>query len=125
MPADWSADHATRTIGIRAAGDLVEADCLALIRGVAMVTNILPGFTIRVDARELHALPDYPALVRIAHEIAAVRAEPLAHIALHTAPHGAALARLRQLCAILESLGVDARLVLDGQPAHTACPLRS
>ncbi len=117
MPIDWSADGLAKTVNIRLCGDIAEQECLALVRGVVMVTNTFGDFAVRVDARPLRSLPDYPGLVRLAHEIARITTAPHTPIAMLAAAEGAAYGQMRQLTTLLAELGLPAEMFTDDSRA--------
>ena len=106
MPIEWSADPAARRVRIRLSGEIGLDESIALVRGVAMVTNITGGFGMLVDARDLTVPPPYPVIFRCAHEVRRLASRNPDRIAVLTAPMGAIFGKARQFCAALLSLGI-------------------
>ena len=110
MPIEWTVDTELRCVRITLAGSSLESEYIALVRGVATVTNGTGGYAILVDVHALAHIPGYAEIVRLCQEVWRVRSPEPDFIALIAPEAGALYGKARQAVAILATLGLEVDL---------------
>lgn len=113
MSIRWTADKRRYFIRVTPEHQPAVGDYLAMIRGVATVTNQSGGYAILLDFRYLDAVPGYADVVNLAQEVWRLRSPLPDFVAVLVVPSGSIYGKARQAVSVLSAVGILVELFTD------------